>query len=287
MIMRRSYSSIPSGQVHYIEAGQGAPLLLLHSAPRSSRAFRFLIPQLEQHFRCIALDLPGFGESDPLEDNVTMESLGDGMIEFLASLGIVRAHVFGYHTGNKVAVAMAANHPHCIDRVILCGQIHSIIPDKVARNDAIRHIVDKYFTRYPSSSAGDEHLRRWVADWSDITGLGMPRSIFSKPKVTAQDITELKVRVLDHVQSLSSIEMTYSANFEFDFAECLKRITNPTLILELVMQDEEHYGRQLDALCQLNTNIRGATILNAGRVALESHTNELATHIKQFLTASD
>ncbi len=285
--MRRAYSSIPSGQVHYIEAGQGAPLLLLHSAPRSSRAFRFLIPQLAQHFRCIAIDLPGFGESDSLKGKITMESLGDAMIEFLASLSITKAHVFGYHTGNKVAAAMAANHPHSIDRVILCGQIHSIIPDKVGRNDAIRHIVDKYFTRYPSSSAGEEHLRRWVADWSDITGLGMPRSIFSKPNVTAQDIDELKIRVLDHVQALSAIEMTYGANFEFDFTECLKRITNPTLILELVMEDEEHYGRQIDALCQLNTNIRGATILHAGRVALESHTNELATHIKQFIAAAD
>ena len=144
--MKKAYASLKAGQVHYIEAGQGAPLLLLHSAPRSSRAYRLLLPHLAPHFRCIAPDLPGFGESDPLDGTVTMEALAGTMVEFLGALGIARAHVFGYHTGNKVAAAMASDHPQHLDRLILCGQIHSIIPDMTRRNDAIRHIVDKYFT---------------------------------------------------------------------------------------------------------------------------------------------
>ncbi len=283
MSMRRAYASIRGGQVHYVEAGQGPVLLLMHSAPRSSRAYRFLLPLLAPHFRCIAPDLPGFGQSDPLGGPVTMEALGAAMVEFLGSMGIARAHVFGYHTGNKVAAAMAANHPDAVERVILCGQIHSIIPDKDARNAAIHHIVDKYFTRYPDSPGGDQHLRRWMADWSDITGFGVPRAIFAKPVVTAADIEELKIRLLDHVQALSAIGATYGANFEFDFAGAIARIAAPTLLLELVMQDEEHYGRQLEAVCRLNPRVTGATILNAGRVALESHTSELAGQIGCFL----
>ena len=111
----------------------------------------------------------------------------------------------------------------------------------------------------------------------------MPRGIFSKPLVAAKDIDELKIRVLDHVQALSALEATYAANFEFDFAAAIGRIASATLLLELVMQDEEHYGRQLDAVCRLNPQVRGATIHNAGRVALESHTAELAGHIRKFL----
>ena len=134
MNMRRAYATLRSGaQVHYVEAGQGAPLLLLHSAPRSSRAYRFLLPLLAPHFRCIAPDLPGFGQSDPLPGAVTMEALGDAMVEFLGGLEIARAHVFGYHTGNKVAAAMAAAHAGNVERVILCGQIHSIIAAHFAR----------------------------------------------------------------------------------------------------------------------------------------------------------
>ena len=89
--MKRAYADLEHGQVHYVEAGKGAPLLLLHSAPRSSRAYRFLVPLLAPHFRCIAPDLPGFGQSDPLAGKVTMEALAGVMVEFLAAIGIPRA----------------------------------------------------------------------------------------------------------------------------------------------------------------------------------------------------
>ena len=281
--MKRAYASLGHGQVHYVEAGAGAPLLLLHSAPRSSRAYRFLIPKLAPHFRCIAPDLPGFGQSDPLQGKVTMEALGTAMVEFLGALGIAKAHVFGYHTGNKVAAAMAADHPRQVDRVVLCGQIHSIIPDRDARNAAIHHIVDKYFAEFPSSPSGEHLLRRWQADWSDITGFAQPRGLFSKKKVTEEDIADLKIRVLDHVQGSSAIQATYAANFDYDFGGALRRIAAQTLLLELVMPDEEHLGRQLDAVCALLAKGRGETIQNAGRVAIESHAEEIARSLTTFL----
>jgi len=282
--MRRGYAALKAGQVHYAEAGMGAPLVLLHSAPRSSRAFRRLQPRLAPHFRTLAPDLPGFGESDPLDGEVTMEALAGAMIGFLDALGIGRAHVFGFHTGNKVAAAMAANHPTRVDRLILCGQIHSLIPEATARNDAIRHIVDKYFAEYPASPDGEQHLRRWLSDWTDVTALALPRTLYAKPALTADDIAWQRVRVLDHVQALDSVRATYAANFVFDFGAALRRIAVPTLVLELAMADEEHYGRQLEALCRLIEDARGATIANSGSVAPESHPEELARHIIGFLT---
>lgn len=284
--MHRGYASLRAGQVHYVEAGAGAPLLLLHSAPRSSRAFQRLQPRLAPRFRTIAADLPGFGQSDPLGGEVTMEALGNAMVEFLDALGIARAHVFGFHTGNKVAAAMAANHPQRLDRLILCGQIHSIIPDAAVRNDAIRHIVDKYFYEYPASPNGDAHLRRWLADWTDVTAFALPKTLLAKPVVTPEDIDWQKVRVLDHVQALASVQATYAANFVFDFGGAIRRITARTLFLELAMPDEEHYGGQLEALCRLVAHARGATIRNAGAVALESHSEELAGHIIDFLAGA-
>ena len=281
--MKRAYANLKHGQIHYVEAGKGAPLLLLHSAPRSSRAYRFLVPLLARDFRCIAVDLPGFGQSDPLVGKVTMEALAGAMIEFLGSIGIPRAHVFGYHTGNKVAAAMAAGHPEQVDGVVLCGQIHSIIPDRDARNDAIRHIVDKYFATFPESPNGEHHLRRWQADWSDVTGFAQPRSLFSKPVITEADIEDLKIRMLDHVQAAAAIQATYGANFDYDFGAALERIAARTLLLELVMPDEEHLGRQLDAVCRLVKRGRGETIQNAGRVAIESHAAEIARSVTRFL----
>lgn len=282
--VRRAYVGEPGRQIHYHEAGTGRAVLLLHSAPRSSRAFRMMLPTIGQRFHGIAPDLPGFGQSDPVEGEVTIEALADDMISLLDRLGISQADVFGYHTGNKVAAAMAASHPSRVRRLILCGQIHSIIPDKARRDDAIRLIVEKYFTTYPDSEAGDGYLRRWQADWTDVAAFAQPRALFGQSPIQSQDIEALKIRVLDHVQALAHVASTYQANFGFDFAQALRQIQCPTRVIELVMPDEEHYGRQLAEVCALLKQGSGSTLIGAGKVALESHAKELSEEIVQFLS---
>ncbi len=280
--VKRGYAGPAGQQIHFFESGEGPPLLLLHSVPRSARSLRLMLPTLANRFRTIAADLPGFGQSDPLPGPVTMPAMAAALTPLLDTLDIERAHVFGYHTGNKVAAALAANHPDRVDRLVLCGQIHSIIPEKAQRDEAIRFIVEKYFERYPESQHGDEHLRRWLANWSDVTAFAMPRSLFAQPQITGEDIDALRVRVLDHLQALDQIAATYRANFDFDFTDALTRIVSPTQIIELVMPDEEHYGRQLAKLCGLMRQATGTTIMNAGKVALESHAAELAALIGRF-----
>lgn len=280
--IRRGYIGEPGRQIHYHEAGRGPALLLLHSAPRSSRAFRRMLPTLAERFRAIAPDLPGFGQSDPLTGHVSIEGIADELIALLDGLGIDQTHIFGYHTGNKVAAAMAERHPARVTRLLLCGQIHSIIPDKAKRDEAIRLIVEKYFEVYPDSGSGEALLRRWQAEWSDVTAFAQPRALFSQSSIGADDIKALKTRVLDHVQALDQVAATYQANFAFDFAQALRSIRCPTRVIELVMPDEEHYGRQLDAVCALLERGSGSTILGAGKVALESHAQALCAEIVQF-----
>jgi pimeloyl-ACP methyl ester carboxylesterase len=286
MAIKRGYAGPPGAQLHYAESGSGPALLLLHSAPRSLRSFRKMLPLLAEHFRAIAVDLPGFGQSDPLPGPVTMEAIAQSMGQLLDALDIDRVHLFGYHTGNKVAAALAADDASRIDRLILCGQIHSIIPEKAKRDEAIRQIVQKYFERFPDSSDGDGLLRRWQADWSDLTGFAQPRQLFSQRSIRFEDIEALRVRVTDHLQALDHVADTYQANFAFDFEAALRRITVPALVVELVMPDEEHYGRQLTKVCALLANGQGSTIMNAGKVALESHAAELTDQILRFCGTS-
>jgi haloalkane dehalogenase len=53
-----------AGRVHYIDEGSGIPILLLHGNPTWSFLYRKIIPRLQDAFRCIAVDYPGFGLSD-------------------------------------------------------------------------------------------------------------------------------------------------------------------------------------------------------------------------------
>ena len=283
--IKRAYADVPHGQLHFLEAGAGPVLLLLHAVPRSARLFRNLLPVLAPHFRAIALDLPGFGQSDPLPGEVAVEGLAQVVVDLLDSLGITKASVFGIHTGNKVAAAMAAAHGERLDRLILCGQIHSIIPEKRGRDDAIRRIVAKYFAQYPVSPNGEQHLRRWLAEWADVTAFALPRNLYTAAPLQESDIADAQVRVLDHMQALASVAATYGANFTFDLEAAMRRIAIPTLVLELVMPHEEHYGRQLDAVCACIAGSRGATIENADGTVVETRPLEVAGYIVDFLAA--
>ena len=88
------------------------------------------------------------------------------------------------------------------------------------------------------------------------------------------------------VNDIAGVGLPFSTNFAFDFEAALRRIAVPTLVVELVMPDEEHYGRQLTKVCALLGNGQGSTIMNAGKVALESHAAELTDQILRFCGTS-
>src|SRR5512136_2086419 len=138
--MKRGYADTPQGQIHYMTIGKGEPLLLLHQTG-SSRQYWKLMPLLAEVYRVFAPDNLGSGNSDPIPPNVQIADLARSMIHFMDFLGIEKAHIFGFHTGNKIATEMAAAWPSRVDRLILCGQTHSIMAEHEALNSALRAAV--------------------------------------------------------------------------------------------------------------------------------------------------
>ncbi len=61
---KSNYTDIHGSRIHYIDEGEGDPILFLHGNPTSSYLWRNIIPHLTPHARCIALDLIGMGKSD-------------------------------------------------------------------------------------------------------------------------------------------------------------------------------------------------------------------------------
>lgn len=62
--MAANYAEVLGSKMHYVEVGQGNPILFLHGIPTSSYLWRNITPYLSQLGRCIAVDLIGFGKSD-------------------------------------------------------------------------------------------------------------------------------------------------------------------------------------------------------------------------------
>lgn len=119
--MRKAYADTRHGQIHYVEAGTGDPVLLLHQTPRSWDEYRDVIPLLARHHRVIAPDTLGFGASDVPPGPWSIELFADGVVDLLAALGIRRGGLVGHHTGGVVAIEVAAREPDVVETLVLSG----------------------------------------------------------------------------------------------------------------------------------------------------------------------
>jgi pimeloyl-ACP methyl ester carboxylesterase len=113
-------------RLHLAEWGEGPPLLLIHGFLVCHQEWADMLPALSRHFRCIAVDLPGFGGSDkPGTDRFgyTREAFASVLHDLLDTLEISRAHVCGHSMGGAVALTLAADHPDRIERLTVMDAV--------------------------------------------------------------------------------------------------------------------------------------------------------------------
>jgi pimeloyl-ACP methyl ester carboxylesterase len=106
-------------KLHYLTAGHGPAVILLHGYTQTSRMWRPLIPQLAAKFRVIAPDLPGIGDSDIPKDGLDMKAAAIRIHALAKSLGVDKARVVGHDIGLMVAYAYAAQFPAEVEKLIV------------------------------------------------------------------------------------------------------------------------------------------------------------------------
>lgn len=111
------------GVLRYHEAGDGPPVVLLHgSGPGVTgwQNFRANLPSFAAHFRCLILEFPGFGVSDPV-DAPPMPAAERAVLDLLDGLGIAAADLVGNSMGGFVATRIAIAHPDRVRRLVTVG----------------------------------------------------------------------------------------------------------------------------------------------------------------------
>lgn len=116
-------------KIRYFEAGAGHPVILLHgSGPGSTGWTNFSgsIEPLSAHFHVYALDMPGWGESDP----VTVDTIDHvaAALAFMDALGIERAAFVGNSMGGQTSIRLAAQHPDRVSHLITMGAPVNLTP---------------------------------------------------------------------------------------------------------------------------------------------------------------
>lgn len=134
-------AEIDGAKLHYMTAGHGTPLILLHGYAETSLMWKPIIPALAKRFTVIAPDLPGIGDSDIPADGLDMKSAAIRIHDLAKSLGVQQAEVVGHDIGLMVAYAYAAQFPAEVTKLVLMDAFLPGVPgwEAVYNNPNIWH----------------------------------------------------------------------------------------------------------------------------------------------------
>jgi pimeloyl-ACP methyl ester carboxylesterase len=111
-------------RVHVAEAGDGAPVLLLHGWPQHWYMWRGVIERLAPQFRLIAPDLRGFGWTEAPGHGYDPETFAADQIALMDTLEIEAASIIGHDWGGFVAILMGLAKPQRVERMIVLNSPH-------------------------------------------------------------------------------------------------------------------------------------------------------------------
>lgn len=243
--IERFWVDLGTTALHLRVAGEGPPLLLLPQSPTSARTLEPQIAALSKIALCIAPDLPGLAESDPLvAAPVEIADLAAAMLALMDRLGLARAAVYGSHTGGLVATEMALQAP---DRVL--GPIIEGYPVYTEEEAAQRLVT--YFPHHGYSWDGAHLLWLWwryreqFLHWPWNTKHPATRASCPIP-----DATELHAGVAEIARRYVGYPSVYAAAFRYSALEAARRLTAPA---HMVVAESDSLSRKVGLLGGLDT----------------------------------
>ncbi|MGM9567274.1 MAG: alpha/beta fold hydrolase [Clostridia bacterium] len=107
--------------LHYVEAGEGFPLILLHGNGEDSGYFQHQMAFFASKYRVIAVDTRGHGKSPRGEVPFTLTRFVEDLHDFMTEHRIEKAHLLGFSDGGNIALLFALKYPSFVERLILNG----------------------------------------------------------------------------------------------------------------------------------------------------------------------
>jgi len=181
-------------EIHYVEAGQGHPVVLLHGGGPGATGWSNYSPNIEalsKHFRVIAPDMPGWGESSAV-DFSTIDHV-EAATQLLDALGIDKAAFVGNSMGGQNSIRLAVAHPERVSHLITMGppvQPDPFLFGATGPSEGIKIMYETYIHPTP------ENFRRLV----EIMVFDSKK--FASPELIAQRASSANTRP-DHLQNVA------------------------------------------------------------------------------------
>lgn len=277
------FIDVGTARVAYRDEGAGPPLLLLHGCPFSSFIWRKVIPILSPHFRCIAPDLLGLGDTEtPSDTDWSLPAQARMVLGFLDALSIGAADVVAHDHGGAVAQLIAADHPERIRRLVLTNS--------EAYDNWPSHDERPFIRATQLPIVG--RLLLWLWSRSSLFGMALrsARAVHD-PTVLTPELLAGYIRAnLGDAHRRAKTRRFLAGQIDprnnratLDALPGLRRFDHPTLIVWA--RDDPHFGPEWAE--RLRRDIPGAERLellaDTGHLLMEERPRELAGFVLDFL----
>jgi pimeloyl-ACP methyl ester carboxylesterase len=248
--------------IHYVRAGQGPTVVLLHGSGSSLEGFKRVAELLSPSHDVIRPDLPGFGRTGPRPDrDYRVRTYAGTIARFMTALGVPHFAVAGNSLGGNIAWNLALDAPERVDALVLInatGYPEKTLPAglRLARNPLLRPL-----------------LRRWLPRGATERGL---REAVGANSAIVDDA------MVDRVHTLTSLPGNRSAFVDFantdqpDRSAEIPKISVPTLVLRSAGVDGEHFARDIPGAVE-------RVHADGGHLLPEEDPDWVAAAIKEFL----
>lgn len=142
-----SMAFVNGERIHYVRAGEGDPVVLLHGWPQTWYMWRKVIPALAERYTVVAPDLRGFGQSSKPEAGYDKRTVATDVYELVRALGFEKVFLVGHDLGGPTAYAYACAHPDDVRRLVILDVAITI--DRAEQNEYYRRLFHLSFHARP------------------------------------------------------------------------------------------------------------------------------------------
>ena len=262
-------------KLHYLTAGHGTTLILLHGYAETSLMWKPIIPLLAERFTVIAPDLPGIGDSSIPTQGLDMKSAAITIHDLAKSLGVQKAEVVGHDIGLMVAYAYAAQFPTEVTKLVLMDAFLPGVPgwEPIYNNPGIWH----FRFNGPTPEALVQGRERTYFDyfWND----------FAADKNHSIPEADRKAYIAAYSRpGRMHAGWEYFVSFQQaakDFAQLSQtKLTMPLLTIGGEKSMGDALGEQAKLVA---TNVTVVVLKNAGHWVLEEQPKETTEALQKFL----
>jgi pimeloyl-ACP methyl ester carboxylesterase len=253
-------------RMHYVIAGSGSPVVLVHGWPQSWYEWRKIIPALAEKHTVIAVDLRGLGDSERPDTGYDKRTLAGDVHQLVKKLGYSEIGLVGHDWGGAVAYYLSYDHPETVKRLMILDMIPGLgrtgedMPMALARR--FWHVFFHGGDPDMAAKLVGHDVRGYLSYFYNSTAYNYSPAVF-----TAEDIDEY-VRVYSAPGALKARFRLYSTGIREDMdnlAACTEMLKMPVLAWAgTLMQDI-----MMPSWQQVAENVTGGVVPECGHFIAE------------------